>query len=182
MRRKNKRNLNYKADLLADLRENPEFAAEYLSTAYADSRGAFLVALRDIVEATKGVAKVAAQAKVDRVHLYRSLSEAGNPTLSTLNSIWNVLGFDIEFKPKVAKPKAPAAALEPFELAGNPVASTTATEFSNVATLGNNLILGNPTVTNEREESSWALAGTELPGFIAYVTSNDQSSVNAFGD
>ena len=41
------RGLNYKADLLDDLRNSPIFAAEYLSAAYADSREAFLVALRD---------------------------------------------------------------------------------------------------------------------------------------
>ena len=116
MRRKKQRNLNYKADLLADLRESAEFAAEYLSAAYSDSRGAFLVALRDVVEARKGMAKVAAQAKVNRESLYRCLSDAGNPTLSTLNSIWNVIGLDIEFKPKAAKPKAPVAPVAPFNM------------------------------------------------------------------
>jgi hypothetical protein len=34
----------------------------------------------------------------------------GNPTLNTLNSIWDVLGLEIEFKAKAAKPKAAAPA------------------------------------------------------------------------
>jgi probable addiction module antidote protein len=181
MREKKQRNLNYRADLLADLRESAEFAAEYLSAAYADSRGAFLVAMRDVVEARKGIAKVAAQAKVNRENLYRSLSDAGNPTLSTLNSIWNVLGLEIEFKPKAAKPKA-VAPIAPLELAADATASTPSTEFCNVATFGNDLILASPTVTSPREQSAWAYAGSFLPGFIAYATGADQPNINASGD
>jgi probable addiction module antidote protein len=102
MRRKKKRNLDYKTDLLDDLRGNANFAAEYLSAAYADSRGAFLVALRDVIEARKGIARMAVQAKVNRENLYRSLSERGNPTLTTLDSIWDVLGIDVQFKARDA--------------------------------------------------------------------------------
>ena len=183
MRRKKQRNLNYKADLLADLRESAEFAAEYLSAAYSDSRGAFLVALRDVVEARKGIAKVAAQAKVNRESLYRSLSDAGNPTLSTLNSIWNVLGLEIKFQPKAAKPKALVAPVGPFELAGNAAASTASTEFRNVATLRTNLMLPNPIVISPAEQSAWAYAGTfPPPGFIVHVTRIDQPTISAFGD
>jgi probable addiction module antidote protein len=111
MRRKKQRNLDYKADLLADLRGSAEYAAEYLSAAHADSRGAFLVALRDVVEARKGIAKIALQAKVNRESLYRTLSERGNPTLATLNSIWDVLGLDVLFKAReAAAPVAPPLA------------------------------------------------------------------------
>ena len=124
-----KRNLEYRADLLADLRASAEFAAEYLSAAYADSRGAFLVAMRDVIEARKGIAKVAAQAKVNRESLYRTLSEAGNPRLSTLNSIWGVLGFEVQFKPKVR----PTATLGSHLVPTAYVAAATA-EFQNLAT------------------------------------------------
>jgi DNA-binding phage protein len=51
------RNEDYKAELLADLRSNLGYAAEYLSAAYADSPEAFLVALRDVAEAQKGTAQ-----------------------------------------------------------------------------------------------------------------------------
>ena len=100
MPKKNGRNLDYKEDLLTELRESPEFAAEYLSAAFADSRGAFLVALRDVIEARNSMAKVAAQAGVNRETLYRTLSASGNPTLATLDSIRSVLGLNLEFKPK----------------------------------------------------------------------------------
>jgi probable addiction module antidote protein len=180
MQKKKPRNMNYRVDLIADLRESAEFAAEYLSAAYSDSRGAFLVALRDVVEARKGIAKVAAQARVNRESLYRCLSEAGNPTLNTLNSIWNVLGLEIEFKPKAANSKAtPAATSEPF--AANAATSTTSTEFHNVATIGNNLTFTNPTADIPTEQSAWGYAGAYLPGFIANLTSTDQSTINALG-
>jgi DNA-binding phage protein len=78
-RRKMRRNLDYKADLLADLRDNPRFAADYLSAAYVDSREAFLVALRDVAEAQKGITKVAAGAKLNRENLYRMLSREETP-------------------------------------------------------------------------------------------------------
>ena len=45
------RNEDYKADLLAELRSDPQYAAEYLTAARADSNEAFLVALRDVAEA-----------------------------------------------------------------------------------------------------------------------------------
>ena len=100
------RNLDYKADLLADLRDDIGFAGEYLSAAYADSKEAFLVALRDVAEAQKGVAKVAKQARVNREHLYRTLSKQGNPTLSTIGSVLDVLGLKVLIVPQQVIPVA----------------------------------------------------------------------------
>jgi probable addiction module antidote protein len=91
------RGLNYKADLLDDLRSNPRFAAEYLSAAYVDSREAFLVALRDIAEAQKGVAQVAQEADINRENLYRILSKEGNPRLTSLRPVLGILGIGVQF-------------------------------------------------------------------------------------
>jgi probable addiction module antidote protein len=91
------RGLNYKADLLDDLRNSPIFAAEYLSAAYADSREAFLVALRDIAEAQKGVAQVAHEADINRENLYRMLSKEGNPRLTSLRPVLGILGIGVQF-------------------------------------------------------------------------------------
>lgn len=98
------RNESYKQDLLADLRSNLGYAAEYLSAAYADSPEAFLVALRDVTEAQKGMAKVAKQARVNRENLYRTLSERGNPTLNTVGSVLEALGIAVKFEPKESGP------------------------------------------------------------------------------
>ena len=94
------RNLDYKADLLADLRDDIGFAGEYLSAAYEDSQEAFLVALRDVAEAQKGMAKVASQARVNRENLYRTLSRQGNPRLNTISSVLEVLGLKVLIVPQ----------------------------------------------------------------------------------
>jgi probable addiction module antidote protein len=95
------RNENFKADLLEELRADSDYAAEYLSAAKADSNEAFLVALRDVAEARKGMRRVAKDAKVNRESLYRALSKKGNPSVSTLYAVLDVLGIDVKF---VARP------------------------------------------------------------------------------
>lgn len=98
-----KRSEDYKADLLAELRSDTEFAAEYLSAAKADSSEAFLVALRDVAEARKGMKRVAKEARVNRENLYRALSKKGNPRMETLDSVLSVLGIEIKFVAKRAR-------------------------------------------------------------------------------
>jgi len=92
MRRK--RN-DYKADLLADLRD-PDYAKGYLSAAAKESFETFLLALRDVVEAQRGMRKVASEARVNRENLYRMLSKEGNPRLSSLYAVLDALGFFID--------------------------------------------------------------------------------------
>jgi probable addiction module antidote protein len=89
-----KRN-DYKADLLADLRDL-DYAKGYLSAAAKESLETFLLALRDVAEAQKGMGKVASEAKVNRENLYRMLSEEGNPRLSSLCAVLDALGFFID--------------------------------------------------------------------------------------
>jgi probable addiction module antidote protein len=93
------RNLEYKSDLLDDLRTDKEYAALYLSEAIRDSNEAFLVALRDVVEASLGMAGVATAAEVNRESLYRSLSKGGNPRLSTFVSVLRALGLRLKVEP-----------------------------------------------------------------------------------
>lgn len=95
-----KRNEDFKADLLAELRSDADYAAEYLSAAKADSSEAFLVALRDVAEARKGMRRVAKDAKVNRESLYRALSKKGNPSVSTLYAVLDALGIDVKFVAK----------------------------------------------------------------------------------
>src|ERR1700683_1547183 len=84
--------MSYKSDLL-DRLKSPQYCAAYLSAALADSSEAFLVALRDVAEAQKGMAQLAGAAKVNRENLYRMLSEDGNPRLSSLGAIMGALGL-----------------------------------------------------------------------------------------
>jgi probable addiction module antidote protein len=93
-----RRGIDYKADLLSDLRSNKKYAAEYLSAAYADSPEAFLVALRNVAEAQQGFAKLAAKARLNRENLYRMLSAKGNPQLKGLGAVLKVLGYKAIFE------------------------------------------------------------------------------------
>ena len=95
-----KRGESYRKDLLSDLRNDPEYAAEYLTAAKADSTEAFLVALRDVAEAGKGMKKVAKEAKVNRENLYRALSKRGNPRIETVDAVLNALGLQLVFRPR----------------------------------------------------------------------------------
>jgi probable addiction module antidote protein len=96
---------DYQTDLLKRL-ANPEYAAHYLKTAFDETladgnKTAFLLALKNVVNATGTMQTMANEAKISRQHLYRMLSEEGNPTLETLTSVLQAVGMTIDFKPLV---------------------------------------------------------------------------------
>jgi len=91
---------SYKAGLLQRLKDDHE-ALTYLQVALEDSREAFLLALRNVAEARQFTA-IARESELDRVNLYRMLSENGNPTLASLEKILNVLGLRLSVEMKVA--------------------------------------------------------------------------------
>ena len=81
--------------MLRRLRENRDFAAEYLKAALEDTEepAVLLTALRRVAEARGGVAKVARMAGIERESLYRALSAKGNPRLSTLVAVTRAVGL-----------------------------------------------------------------------------------------
>lgn len=84
---------NYRADLMKRLAD-PEYAAEYLEQVLMEKdNAAFLVALKDVVEAGGGPSALAGRAGVRRPSLYKILSANGNPTLETLQAILKTLGL-----------------------------------------------------------------------------------------
>jgi probable addiction module antidote protein len=85
------RSRSYREELLESLRDSTE-AAEYLQAALEDSQGAFLVALKNVLDAHK-VAVVARASNVSREHIYQMLTKEGNPTLHTLEKILHTLGL-----------------------------------------------------------------------------------------
>ncbi len=131
-----KRAQNYKADLLADLRSDRLYAAEYLSAAFTDSREAFLVALRDVAEARQGVAKLAKAAGVNRESLYRTLSQTGNPRLSTLDSVLDALDISVSFQSKTAQSKLTNTPKPPKRAATGNVSTTAIPNFRMTHTQG----------------------------------------------
>ena len=86
---------NYKDDLNKRLRD-PEYAAEYLAQVLAGKdNAAFLIALKDVVEAGGGVGNLAGRVGLKRPSLYKLLSKNGNPTLETLQEILRPLGLRV---------------------------------------------------------------------------------------
>lgn len=86
---------NYRDDLLKRLRD-PKYAAEYLAQLLAEKdSAAFLIALKDVVEAGGGVGALAGRVGTKRPSLYKILSKEGNPTLATLQEILKPLGLRV---------------------------------------------------------------------------------------
>ena len=93
---KRKASISHDKALIKELRNDPEFAAEYLRAAIEDTNEpkVLLIALRQIAQAC-GFAKVAKAAGVERESLYRALSKNGNPRLSTLIAVTRAIGLKL---------------------------------------------------------------------------------------
>jgi probable addiction module antidote protein len=111
---------SYKDDLLNDLRTEPGYAAKYLTAAAADSTEAFLVALRDVGIARKGMTSLAAAAEVNRVNLYQMLSKKGNPGIRNIRAIFDALKLRIVVEEDSQPSAAPTPSSRRSEPRGDP--------------------------------------------------------------
>ena len=98
---KRKTSITNDAAIIQELRDDPEFAAQYLNAAVEDTDkpAVLLMALRQLAEAKGGLARVAMQAGMERESLYRTLSAKGNPRLSTLTAVLKAMGMTIRLGP-----------------------------------------------------------------------------------
>ena len=84
---------DYTESLFEDLKD-PEFVVAYLNAALEEgTQEIFLLHLRDVADAWGGLGKLATETSLAREALYRMLSEQGNPQLSSLEKILQVLGL-----------------------------------------------------------------------------------------
>lgn len=93
----------FKDALLEDLKD-PQYAQTYLSVAleeYGQDKdvSAFLMALRDVVEAKGGITKLAEKTHLNRQSLYKSLSAEGDPKLNTIETVLHGLGYQLSVIP-----------------------------------------------------------------------------------
>ncbi len=80
-------------DYLVKALKDPELASEYLNAAMADGDiRVFLMALGDVAKAV-GMSKIAAATELDRANIYRAVSDAGNPLISTVAAILDTIGL-----------------------------------------------------------------------------------------
>lgn len=95
-----KRHPNYYNELIKTLKD-PREAAAYLSAALEDGdKKAFLLALRNVLEAHGGMTKIARESKIHRVSLYKMFSAHGNPELESLLAVFDTIGIKLEVVPK----------------------------------------------------------------------------------
>ena len=94
---KRKASISHDEAIVRELRDNPEYAAEYLKAAIeeSDEPQVLLIALRHLAEAKGGLAKVAKAADIERESLYRALAPKGNPRLSTLVAVTRAIGMKL---------------------------------------------------------------------------------------
>ena len=90
---------DYRKDLLVRL-SDPAYSAQYLKAALDETlkdgdRDAFLLALKNIVEATAAVQDFSNNSDISRQHLQQILSGSENLTLETLASALNTVGLTI---------------------------------------------------------------------------------------
>lgn len=97
---KPKASISHEDAIVKELRDDPEYAAEYLKAAMEDSDEpkVLLIALRQLAKA-HGIARVAKRAHIERESLYRALSPKGNPRFSTIMAITRALGLTLTVEP-----------------------------------------------------------------------------------
>ena len=97
---------SYHDDLIKRLKD-PELAKEYLNAALEDDdKRVFLLALRNVAEAHGGMTTVSRITGISREHIYRALSERGNPEFATLQALLEAFGFKLSIDQKPRKKRA----------------------------------------------------------------------------
>ena len=93
---KRKTSVSHDETMIRRIRQDPQFAAEYLRAALEDT-DELLLALRHVAQA-HGMGKIAKSAGVERESLYRALSANGNPRLSTLYAVAKAVGLKLRLE------------------------------------------------------------------------------------
>ena len=94
---------NFREYVKEKLKE-PEEAVAYLNTALEEyekdqDTKAFLLALHTVAEVRGGITGLAKRTNLNRQHLYKTLSNKGNPSLNTLELVLHGLGFRLSIVP-----------------------------------------------------------------------------------
>ncbi len=87
--------------LLREQLREPALAAEYLAASIdPDHPELFLLALRNVADASGGLGAMSKATELNRQSLYRMLSDDGNPRLSSLVGILKALGLELAIRPQ----------------------------------------------------------------------------------
>jgi len=86
---------------LADEIETREDVIGILEAALEENDMEFLFRLIGDIARSKGMAQIARELNLNRESLYRSFSQDGNPSFSTVAKVLDNLGFQLSIKQKV---------------------------------------------------------------------------------
>lgn len=85
----------------AEYLDSPEAIAEYINAAVEEGNEQLMLAvMQDVARALMGMSELALRPGLSREALYRTLSENGNPRLSSLMEILHALGLELSVKPR----------------------------------------------------------------------------------
>ena len=85
----------------SDYLQSNEARAEYLKAVMAENdEGLLMLAIREIVDSMGGIGKLAKETGLARESLYRTFSEKGNPTYSTLFKVLDNIGLQLSVSVK----------------------------------------------------------------------------------
>jgi probable addiction module antidote protein len=98
------RSIPYNEWLIEKLKDH-QLAVEYLNDALKESMEGdpeslelLLMALKNVIYAQGGVAKIAKKAGLGRESLYKTVSEKGNPEFKTIAALTHALGLELTFR------------------------------------------------------------------------------------
>ena len=86
---------------MADHIKTKEDVLNYLEAAFEENDPEFLFEVIGDIARSKGMAQIAKDCNLARESLYRSLSQGGNPSFSTVVKVLDNLGFQLSVKQKV---------------------------------------------------------------------------------
>ncbi len=86
---------------LADEIETREDVIGILEAALEENDMQFLLTVIGDIARSKGMAQIAKKLNLSRESLYRSLSEAGNPSFITVMKVLDLLGFQLSIKHRI---------------------------------------------------------------------------------
>lgn len=101
---KQKRFIDYQEQLLKQLQDE-KFASGYLNEALNDEDPRmFLLALKNVIAAQEdNISSIAKESNITRTSIYRILSSKGNPKLTNIISLLDIVGLQLAVQPNKQK-------------------------------------------------------------------------------
>lgn len=87
---------------LADMLKTDEAMEVFLADAFETGEARHIASALGVVARAKGMTSIARKTGLAREQLYKTLSEAGNPTLETTLAVMKAIGFEMHGKRHIA--------------------------------------------------------------------------------